>query len=389
MNEHQLNGRYMKKSIIGLLLLPILLLCSVGVRAGTIYYDATPSYRYYTGPAYATPSACDPMYFPARPEACVRWAECQNFSNKSYPYWQSQMVSDTVCKVWTPLPYYMESYKSANIKYTCHPGDWLFDGNKCYGACPVGDAGATSCAPVKVQAPSSAQAQSCSDQKFKDLFTTHPIHISTGNKHLTERDYAASGIGNLNLVRFYNSQNNAARSTFGTAWRHDYDSYITPSFYSSSKFVAGDAQTVLAVRPNGNAYAFTVNGTTYTSQDPDVTDTLTAIIGSNGVVTGWTYRVTANNSVETYNATGKLVSIQDRAGQVLTLTYNAGLLTQVADAFGRQLNFTYDAANRIATMTDPANGQYVYAYDANNNLASVTYPDLKTKTYLYNEAAYT
>ena len=299
------------------------------------------------------------------------------------------MVSDTACKTWTPLPYYMETTTNGSTAYHCNPGDTLFDLKYCYGPCPVGAANSASCAPIKAQGPGRCEIQ-----------TKNPIHISTGNKYLNEKDYVASGNGNLNLVRFYNNQNNAARSTFGTAWRHGYDSYITPRFYRTSRFSSGDPSIVLAVRANGNAYAFTVNGTIYTSQDADVADTLTAIVGVNGVVTGWTYRVAADDSVETYNAIGKLVSIQNRAGHIQTLTYSdgatpttiapkSGLLIRIADAFGRQLNLTYDSASRIATMTDPANGQYLYTYGVNNNLASVTYPDLKTRTYLYNEAAFT
>ena len=116
------------------------------------------------------------------------------------------------------------------------------------------------------------------------------------------------------------------------------------------------------------------------------------------VRTGWRY-TTADQSVETYTAAGKLTAIADRSGLTQTLTYSdastpitvapaAGLLLRVTDPFGHQLNFTYDANSRLSTLTDPAGGVYHYGYDANNNLVSVTYPDGSSKTYHYENTSF-
>jgi YD repeat-containing protein len=249
--------------------------------------------------------------------------------------------------------------------------------------CPVGPAG-----------QSSDQCQPNKNQGGQCPSTPNPIHTSTGNKYWSDTDYRAAGIGGLHLRRFYNSQNTAAVSSLGTAGRHDYDNFITTGL------TINGASAVLMARANGTAYSFAVNGNTYTSQDADVTDKLVGLTDGSGNANGWQYTVAADDTVETYNAAGKLVSIRDRAGLVQTLTYSdattpaavapkAGLLIRISDAFGRQFNVAYDSSNRIATMTDPAGGQYQYSYDANNNLASVTYPDGKVKGYLYNETAYT
>jgi YD repeat-containing protein len=228
-----------------------------------------------------------------------------------------------------------------------------------------------------------------------ELSTSNPINTSTGNKYLSESDYRATGLGGLHFNRFYNSQNTAAISSLGTAWRHAYDSVI------ASGLTINGAPAVLIARSNGMAYAFTVNSTTtYTSQDADVTDKLIGLTDTSGALISYQYTVAADNSIETYNAAGKLTSIQHRSGLIQTLTYSdaatpiavapkAGLLIRITDAFGRQLNFTYDSSSRISTMTDPAGSQFLYSYDAGSNLALVTYPDNKTKTYLYNEATYT
>ncbi|HKB61111.1 MAG TPA: hypothetical protein VKC56_13825, partial [Gallionellaceae bacterium] len=131
---------------------------------------------------------------------------------------------------------------------------------------------------------------------------------------------------------------------------------------------------------------------------------------SSGQITGWAY-VNDHDETETYDATGKLISITNRAGLSQTLTYSdgtsganggyvldasgnptttvlpAGLLIRVADPAGRTLQYGYDASNRVVKMTDPAGGNYLYTYDTNNNLSTVTYPDSTVKTYLYGEAA--
>ena len=46
--------------------------------------------------------------------------------------------------------------------------------------------------------------------------------------------------------------------------------------------------------------------------------------------------------------------------------------------------YTYDALDRLATVTDPDGGITTYAYDAVGNRASVTYPNGTVAEYIYN-----
>ncbi|MBP6076795.1 MAG: RHS repeat protein, partial [Nitrosomonas sp.] len=118
--------------------------------------------------------------------------------------------------------------------------------------------------------------------------------------------------------------------------------------------------------------------------DSDISDELLEVPGS-----GWQL-ITADDTIETYNTSGKLLSISSRDGRTQTLGYDAnGRLITVTDDVGRTLSFTYDGSSRISTMTDPASGVIQYSYDAAGNLTAVTYPDGKTRTYHYNEQAYT
>jgi len=103
-----------------------------------------------------------------------------------------------------------------------------------------------------------------------------------------------------------------------------------------------------------------------------------------GQTTGWLY-FNERSEIETYNAVGTLVSIQNPVGLVQTLSYDAkGHLTSISDSFGRLLSFAYDSQDRISTLSDPTGGQYTYSYDSFHSLVSVTYPDGKQRSYTYN-----
>ena len=203
----------------------------------------------------------------------------------------------------------------------------------------------------------------CVDCKNK-IMTGDPVNIGTGNVFEEETDYVGSGPFPLTFSHSYNS--NAASLTH---WRHN---------YGNSILVNGAGTSALAYRPDGKVYQFTWSGSQWTT-DADVVETLT----STG--TGYTYK-TADDWVETYDTTGKLLSIQNRAGVTQTLTYNTyGQLQSVSDPFGHELAFTYNGQGQIATMTDPAGGVYQYTYDTSglNNLASIQYPDSTTRETLH------
>jgi RHS repeat-associated protein len=74
-----------------------------------------------------------------------------------------------------------------------------------------------------------------------------------------------------------------------------------------------------------------------------------------------------------FNAAGKLTTIEDRHGNVISLNYDViGLLETITDASGQITTFSYDGNNRIASITDPAGRSVFYGYDNAGNLTSVT-----------------
>ena len=242
-----------------------------------------------------------------------------------------------------------------------------------------------------------------------DCGVGNPCNAGTGNKYQPEVDYAENGISPLKLVRVYNSgsttPSSVETSVWGSRWRGVYDRSIA---YATN----GTISTATAKREGGKQYYFNLSGTSFVG-DADVVGKLVRLgVDASGNATGWTY-TNERDEVERYVASGKLVSITNRAGHVQTLTYSdgttganggyvldatgaatvtvlpAGRLIRVTDPASRSLQYGYDVAGRVVKATDPAGGVYTYAYsDATNtaNLTSITYPDGKTRTYLYGEA---
>jgi YD repeat-containing protein len=235
----------------------------------------------------------------------------------------------------------------------------------------------------------------CND--CENLAKGNPANIASGNKYQSETIYRAPS-GQLDLVLFYNSQAGTSyfeSGVFGTHWSGRYLVAVRDS-----------GQGVIAVRrPDGRDMEFRApgSGSVYLSA-ADIADKLEKLTDGSGNLTGWRYTTSEADEVEEYDASGNLLRIRNRAGLEQTMTYStsstppsvapaAGLLITVTDSFGRQLNFTYNAQKRIATMVDPANGQYLFEYDGPTgpagagNLTKVTFPDTKTRVYFYQEAA--
>ncbi|HQU17313.1 MAG TPA: RHS repeat-associated core domain-containing protein, partial [Gammaproteobacteria bacterium] len=201
--------------------------------------------------------------------------------------------------------------------------------------------------------------------------------------YIVQRDYAGGGPFPLRFTRTYNSLqpvSGIAPTELGADWRGFYDRSVTLLSGQSSP-------TARVVRPDGKSFLFTLTNGAWTPS-PDVTARLESVEDASGNPIGWKY-TTSRNTVETYDATGRLLSLANRNGLTQTLTYDAaGDLTAVTGAFGRTLTFTYNGNHELVQMTDPAGATYQYGYDGDGNLTSVTDPDGATRTYLYEDPAF-
>lgn len=211
--------------------------------------------------------------------------------------------------------------------------------------------------------------------------TPNPVYIGLGRKELTAPIYRTNN--NIFPIDFQLLYQHNDNKRSGTTWRHTY-----------YKFIVLDGQqtpTSARVYRGKGALLFYKDQTIGEwRSDDDINDSLTELVNSNNQRIGWTYTDKFSDRIENYDAYGRLISIEDRSGLIHTLTYNSkDSLVSITDTFGNKLQFTHDDYGNFSTLVDPAGGNYQFTYASNGNLTAVTYPDAKTRTYHYNEPAYT
>lgn len=263
-----------------------------------------------------------------------------------------------------------------------------------------------------------------------------PVNPSTGNESLTETDVERMGSnGGLSFKRYYNSLNTTS-TDMGPGWQHSFSRYLkiqtitlgsstvssaystqaaactsgwaqisssVPGFQSASASYSNGICTVsngsavlvlpvlstlstpgssltevLAYRDDGHVVAFTSNDQSFAAEPGS---------GYQLLSSGNYQLIDDQDNVETYNPSGKLLSIADRDGNVLALAYNAstGLLTSVTDFYGLALTFTYDSQNRLQTVVIPNNSSVQYAYNSAGDLSTVTNLDGSTRQFQYSD----
>jgi len=251
----------------------------------------------------------------------------------------------------------------------------------------------------------------------------NPIDLTTGIKIQPETDYA--GPDGLEFKRTYRSSTGQFSSILTSNWlaanTADNRPGNTGAFYNgtATSYACGPTPCSYPQRfpiitlasnelfhylytPDGKRLQFTEDGNGLPIAKAD---TNVGVIKNPDPATQsiWLWEVTReDDSHEQYDNQGRLTAKWSRNGLKTTYRYSdtntasniaprPGLMIQITSAYGRSLNFTYNAKGQLVTMTDPEGGVYSYAYNdaaAPDNLTSVTYPDGKTKTYVYNESAY-
>lgn len=188
----------------------------------------------------------------------------------------------------------------------------------------------------------------------------NPISITSGNKLQKESFITSSLNYYFNISLFYNSQ---------------LESWTQP--YSQSVKVAHEGSSLMeAQRDDGKTFVFkSVNGAW--KSDADVTAKLSSFVlpdDSNG----WQLSL-QNNRLETYNASGKLLSISKLGKQLVSLNHDDSThTTVVTDSLtDNSMTLTYDAihTDRLISVTDTDNSIYRFGYADNGVLQYVSFPD--------------
>jgi len=197
------------------------------------------------------------------------------------------------------------------------------------------------------------------------------VNLVSGNLYHRTTDIAFQGKGfTLAIVRSYNSMRATVQGAFGLGWTFNYGQSLTVNPNGS---VTGNG-------PDGSTFLFMAKGTTGGFSPPaGVPDRL--VKNADGTYTMWT----PDGGSERFSSAGLLLSMADRNGNTLTMTYSTGsppLLLQVADATGKALSFAYDAHNQITTVTDPTGRTVTYGYTS-TVLFTATDPLGFKKQYIY------
>ena len=212
----------------------------------------------------------------------------------------------------------------------------------------------------------------------------NPVDASTGIKLESMTDISFGGSrGKINLTRYYSSDNagQAVVGRFSRGWKDNYEISL------NGNWSVGGAGRV--VRPNeqvGRLFSYKrtdPNGTLIFSSSATITQ-LSDVIRkfTNGNLE---YRSGSGDKM-TFASDGRLLSMQDRNGNATTLNYSGSRLTQITDAVGRSITYTYDGSNRVSKVTDPLGRDWIYTYTetlAYGALDSVTDPAGNKTQYRY------
>lgn len=214
----------------------------------------------------------------------------------------------------------------------------------------------------------------------------HPIDPGIGAKLLSEIDYGSNGALGFSR-RYYSYGYDAPRSAnddgkshvLGPRWRTPYDSrlYFTTASTLTRAALVNDNGTIKYFRTDGSEY-------------PHYSNTPVESLTDNGNGT-WTL-TRGDDSIEIYDAQGRLLSLWDKVRLGRTLAYGSdGRLQSVTDAHGRVLEFEHlptADSGRVVVMTTPAGQEYRYTIDGRGNLVDVTMPDGKQRHYAYTHPRY-
>ncbi|OGP46558.1 MAG: hypothetical protein A2022_06910 [Deltaproteobacteria bacterium GWF2_42_12] len=163
----------------------------------------------------------------------------------------------------------------------------------------------------------------------------------------------------------YNS-NDTSTAPLGKGWTHNYNLSITENPDTSLSLKKADGDIVYFYLSNGTYYSSAQSGDYSTIiKNPDNTYTQTL----------------KDNTIYTFNASGKLTQIKDRNNNTTTLTYTGNDLTSITDPSGRIIQIT-TSGGKIISITDPANRVYTFTYEG-DLLTSITDPGANTWQYTY------
>lgn len=192
-----------------------------------------------------------------------------------------------------------------------------------------------------------------------------PVSVVTGNVYLDQTDLVVPGITGIAFTRSYNSNNlqEGRYGIFGPGWSHPYE--------RSLSFPYAD---ILELRQSNGAvrYFRDLDRAGRFEAAVPVTEQSTVVRQTDGSFV----REFRGGDSERYDASGHLTAIVNRIGHVTTLVHGTnGRLESIVDQGGRTVTLTY-ADDKLTRVAAPGELEYAaYTYDAEDRLETVTYAD--------------
>jgi RHS repeat-associated protein len=187
-----------------------------------------------------------------------------------------------------------------------------------------------------------------------------PVNVTNGNVFLEQTDYRLPGVGrSLAVARTYNSNSRRA-GLFGYGWSSPFDESVeTPA-----------GAPLRLNLPDGRAVYFdeTTAGVFAPRESSDFRGRATR-----DAVGGFTLSLHGGGA-HRFDAAGRLASVTDRYGNRTSLARDpAGKLTSITDPFGRALSVGADGEGRVVALSDAMGAVANYSYGSNGELLSVDY----------------
>lgn len=209
-----------------------------------------------------------------------------------------------------------------------------------------------------------------------------PIDTSTGNFWHTFSDLSLGGRGpGVSFTRTYNSYAGLTmpNGPFGWGWQFSY----------GSKVITASGASPLTIRQeNGSELTFTDVGGVWTApsfvtstlQDLGTQLKLTRNKRDISIFDEATGRLIERRDLNGYSTTfaydgsGKLTSVTDSSGRVVTVSWTGANITSVADQFGRSVAYTYSGAGDLTDVIDVRGGHWQFTYDGSHRMLTMRSP---------------
>lgn len=234
--------------------------------------------------------------------------------------------------------------------------------------------------------------------------TPDPVLIKSGNKFKVEVDWAGDQAEMpLNITRTYN-RSWTGQGVFGTNWPSVFD-YKLAFYIDTQRFgdaipvntpvpspngAASGLTRIYVDRPDGSRFTFTYKPIRQRWEDTKPESVAWLVRKATNL---WELH-NEDQSVETYNDNGHVLSVKNQFGIGWTFAYLSSYrVDTVTHTSGRILKFTWGSSPRVDAIADPAGGVYGYSYTSQGGmLSTLTKPGvdrsgkaLQTWTYHYED----